>query len=43
MSHFTGELKEVVHHGVEIVAAKVAEGRRRSLGLVHAAHAAAVH
>lgn len=43
MSHLTDELKEAVQHGVEMVAAKVAEGRRQSLGLVHAGQAAAVH
>lgn len=43
MSHLTDELKEAMQHGVEMVGAKVAEGRRRSLGLVHAVQVAAVH
>ena len=37
VAQLSGELKEAVHHGVEMVAAKVAEGRRRSLTLMHAA------
>lgn len=43
MSHLTDEFKEAMQYGVEMVGVKVVEGRRRSLGLVHAVRVAAVY